>query len=138
MLLQVLADGSLQLRPDKEIQKDVGLRETMTRMLLSFQWPWLRLGLESVFAVELPWEGTMRTVKESLKQCIATVSLCGFPDLPCAPALLTILRLLFSALFHSLLMAPAHCLAFSMYWASIPFKPRQMRNPSMSASSVAS
>lgn len=50
---QEIARSRLQLRDDRDLFADLSLRESFVELLLSYQLPWLQLGLEVVLGVEV-------------------------------------------------------------------------------------
>jgi hypothetical protein len=56
ILLKEIGGGRLSIRTDRDLTADVQLRMELTKLLLSYTTPWLRMGLEVMFgeAIE-PW-----------------------------------------------------------------------------------
>jgi hypothetical protein len=62
----------LVVREDKALHADVGLREVMVSLLLSYDPQWLRLGLETVLGVDLA-PRTGKSAEQALKRVILEV-----------------------------------------------------------------
>jgi hypothetical protein len=52
-ILTEIRRGKLALRPDDDLSANVGRRQQITDLLLSYSTPWLRLGLETLFDVTI-------------------------------------------------------------------------------------
>ena len=55
-----IVEGRIELRDDRDLLADLGLQETLLKLLFSYETPWLRLGLEVVFGEILSLPQTYR------------------------------------------------------------------------------
>ena len=51
---QAVCDKNFQLRNDRDILVDLGLQDSLLTLLFSYEMPWIRLGLETVFGEIIP------------------------------------------------------------------------------------
>ena len=67
---QAVCDKSFQLRNDRDILVDLGLQDALLTILFSYEMPWIRLGLETVFGEIIPHPSTtLKSNKIYLHSC---------------------------------------------------------------------
>ena len=67
---QAVCDKSFQLRNDRDILIDLGLQDALLTILFSYEMPWIRLGLETVFGEIIPNPSTiLKSSKIYLHPC---------------------------------------------------------------------
>ena len=57
---QEVSNKNILLRQDRNVLIDLGLQEILMKILFSYELPWLRLGLETVFGEILSMKNTMK------------------------------------------------------------------------------
>jgi hypothetical protein len=72
-ILAEIRRGKLALRPDDDLSANVGRRQQITDLLLSYSTPWLRLGLETLFDVTI-WPEVPYPVAQSPQAAATTTT----------------------------------------------------------------
>lgn len=67
---QAVCDKSFQMRNDRDILVDLGLQDALLTILFSYEMPWIRLGLETVFGEIIPHpSSTLKSQKIHYHPC---------------------------------------------------------------------